>query len=62
LPPANSGIEVADKLISKHAVETGEVEEALTARPRFGLLRRGIERAKMCIWPWGRPIREDTWL
>jgi len=53
---------VADKLISKHAVETGEVEEALTARPRFGLLRRGIERAKMCIWPWGRPIREDTWL
>jgi hypothetical protein len=41
LPPANSGIEVADKLISKHAVETGEVEDALTGTPKIRFVEKG---------------------
>lgn len=46
--------QIIDKLISKHAVETFEVEEVLSAKPRFRFVTRGDRKGEDVYMALGR--------
>lgn len=53
--------EIVDKLAFKHHVETHEVEEVLSNRPKIRVVEKANAKVKMCIWRWDEPTRVDIW-
>jgi hypothetical protein len=50
-----------DRLVSKHDVETYEVEEVFTDKPKIRFVEKEKEKERMSIWRWDRQRQEDTW-
>jgi hypothetical protein len=51
---------VVDKLAGKHQVDTLEVEEVLSNRPKIRFVEKGTRRGEMSTWPWDKLMQGDT--